>query len=436
MPGIYRSLSAKLSSSDVSTEASSAYDYDHKEGFGGHVPRTPRNIGKYGKTYATPKDMRSSRCVKEGGQRTPSSAGSRGWDFALDSTAGGNNPGRSAASLQRPVRSASVRSYRSDAAPSVVSSAYDYDHKEGFSGHMPKTQRNFSKYGKTYGTQKDNRSSQFNSEGIRYLPQQGPRRVVDGERGWNYATTSQQPTPGGDCLTLHLTSGPTPYACHPSVDSVAPVIRHAYSPLQEGVHLGHRVPQPSGGYSDVSVSPRWGVPESYDSRSRSSYPSTYSESSVPLASGDPRRGMPPTNPWPTRTVHDRSASPRHVQKLLTSAGHDERNQSAWRKVKEFEADARAASSSRRPYRDGGSSARLDRTPSRREGHRSRSQTPRPRSQTPRPRSQTPRGERDKTPRSKADARSGATPRTMTPPASLTPRLRIRSVASHSTNSSF
>mmetsp|Transcript_34266 Transcript_34266/g.51675 ORF Transcript_34266/g.51675 Transcript_34266/m.51675 type:complete len:150 (-) Transcript_34266:372-821(-) len=52
---------------------------------------------------------------------------------------------------------------RSGYTPSVSSSktsCYSYEHKEGFTGHIPQSDRNLGKYGKSYCTAKDERLSQ------------------------------------------------------------------------------------------------------------------------------------------------------------------------------------------------------------------------------------------------------------------------------------
>lgn len=199
-----------------------------KEGFGGHVPESPRNMLEYGKTFGTLKDERESQATylhaymlepKKSAaaymQKPKKSAASRASEASTRRFETSEKTHEERRSMKKPqvskserdlgyIRHGSDRRPRKDPSKSCKGSvcrsdsnisftpplrlrqpsqgymafnAHDqaawcdagnkpFELKEGFSGFVPRTNRKEKSYGKTWGTCVDERSSQIHGSSI------------------------------------------------------------------------------------------------------------------------------------------------------------------------------------------------------------------------------------------------------------------------------
>lgn len=188
-----------------------------KEGFGGHVPESPRNMLEYGKTYGTLKDERESQAtyLLPHMLKTKKSAASRASEASTRRHETSEKTHEERRSMKKPqvskserdlsyIRHGSDRRPRKDKSVSCKGSvcrsdsnisftpplrlrqpsqgymafnAHDqaswceagnkpFELKEGFSGFVPRTNRKEKSYGKTWGTCVDERSSQIHGSSI------------------------------------------------------------------------------------------------------------------------------------------------------------------------------------------------------------------------------------------------------------------------------
>jgi len=118
---------------DDELERSSAlYEFEHLEGYGGHIPQTSRNAGKVGQTFKHVSPF----------AQLPNLHRSLDSSYRVV-------PHYPAGDVSRQYNS-SERCREVSPPESRATSVHGYQHLEGYGGHIPLTERNAGKYGKSF----------------------------------------------------------------------------------------------------------------------------------------------------------------------------------------------------------------------------------------------------------------------------------------------
>jgi len=178
--------------------ASSEYEWEHKDGFGGHVPDSARNNRKYGKM--------KDRLVKQASMPASYDVEVDRWKRILQSyQSERRTPARPMTEVDEPAGLANhVRAkkpawcenraerYQPHLDGSKENFGFDFVFKDGYSGHVPETDKNRSKYGTTFGkVDKQTESEQWG----RHLPGAAPVVEVLDRTGRRVRTSENDPRP-------------------------------------------------------------------------------------------------------------------------------------------------------------------------------------------------------------------------------------------------